>query len=120
MSTIPSSLCAGGCGRPESGEHAPLDERCWYLLAGMCLGKKRFRRMRHAELAVQTLPGEWVAYPCRVCGHPHIGGSEEPEQTAKSRRTLVSHLRRTGRGWLLTKLAGEFEGMDRGKWKRRG
>lgn len=111
--------CVAGCGSPQGEPYAPLDEKCWYALAGMCLGKKRFRRFRHAQLATQHIEPLQRAYTCSVCGHPHIGTAAAfSPRIRDEREAIIQRLRANGYGWVLTRLAGQFELMDRAEWKR--
>ncbi len=119
--TAPATPCLGGCGRPQARDS--LCDECWNALAAACLGKRRFYRMRHAEKAIKTIQqqrnyGGGVAYPCLVCGSPHLSGSPPNGRVLKRIETIVTNIRRAGSGWVLTRLAGRFEGEDRKAWKQ--
>lgn len=112
--------CACGCGAEVATWR--LAERCGHLLAGACLGKKRWPQ-RYAQ-KILALPGVGdgkQAYRCPVCGQWHVGADlgEHGERINAERAAIVRRLRERGNGWLLTWLAGEFEAADRIAWKTR-
>lgn len=111
-------LCACGCGAPVTAWR--LGARCAHLLAGMCLGKKRWTE-RYAAKVLAQVGDSKEAYKCGVCGQWHTGTSlgERGEQINAERREVIVRLRRSGAGWLLTYLAGVFETAERRQWKAR-
>lgn len=107
-----SEACACGCGRPVWKWR--LAEGCAHALAGMCAGKVRFTGQKAHIVRTRNRS----TYRCEVCGSWHNGSSTgvTPELEAK-RAAVLSGLRATGNGAVLTILAGALDGMNRLDWK---
>lgn len=111
--------CACGCGQEATREG--LSDRCFHLLAGACLGKKRWSAAQARKVAaLPTIRGK-EAYACPVCGQHHVGTSlgAAGQRINAEREAIVSRMRRNGNGAHLTKLTGYFESADRRRWKAR-
>lgn len=86
----------------------------------MCFGKRRHWSARYAAKAARTFGDEQREYRCLVCGSYHVGGKgRHTDGINEERARVVTGLRRAGNASILTKLAGQWDGMNRNEWKAR-
>ncbi len=116
----PPRLCACGCG--QVAWRWGLSQGCANALAGMCLGKTRFRTEQRARKRSHGHRRGEVqrAYRCQVCCYIHIGRADTSAWTAWKRQRVLDGLKRAGKSELLHLLAAGFDGMDRAEWKQNG
>lgn len=108
-------LCACGCG--QLAGRWGLSLSCANALAGMCLGKTRFRTW---YVAKRRRRGPQETYRCRVCAYLHNGAPDANDWLFWKRERVLGGLTARGKSGLLVLLAAGFEGMDRMEWKQNG
>lgn len=107
--------CACGC--EQAAGKWGLSLSCANALAGMCLGKTRFRTERVARKRCRSAQR---MYRCQVCGHYHNGSPEVSNWLQWKRRKVLDGLKQHNRLDLLVLLAHGFKDMDRMEWKQNG
>lgn len=110
-----AKLCACGCGQLAGKWELSLS--CANALAGMCLGKTRFRTERVARKRCRSVQR---TYRCSVCGYLHNGSPEVSNWLEWKRRKVLGGLKQRRRLEILILLARGFKSMDRTEWKQNG